>query len=178
MQKGFFPSIPDVFEDLSIAQKAFLYRYGAGFTLYLLGKIDTLYKVINNKDQEIFQDNFEKTLHMKHEKNRPWVFNFREQKLKEEVSRFLTKPGFLGKIVIIYGAGHDFSYIFGDYEFEIGKRTLFNGNLHWYSTDNAEYAKDLNKAMGFSSPLLSEDLARRFSIIFGSCEDAITNKAP
>ena len=78
-----FPTIPEYFEDLSKKQKKYLYTNGAILTLFFLEKLDRIYKTILTKDWEIFKNNID-LVNGWHgdEKNKPWVYDFREPKTK------------------------------------------------------------------------------------------------
>ena len=85
-------------------QIEFLSIHGAPMVLYYLGLIENVYKTISRKNADKVSDNIDLSLGIHHEKNKPWLFDFRHKKLKLEVNRFLRKnPQFDGQIFIVYG---------------------------------------------------------------------------
>ena len=76
----FFPEgIPTYFKDLDDHQRYTLHVNGGAATLYHLGKIKHIYKTITQEDHDYYRSKMDPTFPKGHEKNRPWVRDFREQ---------------------------------------------------------------------------------------------------
>ena len=114
--------LPRYYEHLSPAQKDFLFNLGAGFTLYLLGEIPRIHKVISYSQFQLAKANLRDiTGQIRTEGNHYWVFDFREQELQKEVINFYIRNYHPRKIIFIaYGAGHNFSDEFAGRPFQSG----------------------------------------------------------
>ena len=132
IKNGFPKGIPQAYKALNKEQKDLLAIYGASKLLLYLGKIDQIYSVITKKDRNTFEANLDFQSDFFNNENKYWVYDFREQKLKEKVTSFLSrKPDYKGKIFIAYGVAHDLSDEFENYIFERGAEPLSSTNLHW-----------------------------------------------
>ena len=121
----FHGGIPSHYDRLGEVQKEYLFQTGASMTLYFLGYIRQLHKVIDFADFQIVLDQIQKHGGVKNflkvsSSNRDYyVFGFREQKLKLQVIEFFNiNPAFQGLALIAYGAHHDFKDDFAGYFFE------------------------------------------------------------
>ena len=121
-----FPNgvIPRNYEHLNPLQKDFIFNLGASLTLYLLGKIPKIHKVISPEKFELARDQaltgasgeFQRTSQSSY-----WIDDFREEGLKEQVlNLFHNNPNPQRLILIAYGAGHDLSNEFAGYPFQSG----------------------------------------------------------
>lgn len=121
-QNFFTGGIPRYYEHLSQPQREFLFHTGASITLYLLGEIPKIYKVISPEKYALLKANLQTTAgHIQIEGNSYWVFTFRELELRQEALRvFQQNPGFGRVILIAYGSAHDFSDEFTGYPFQSG----------------------------------------------------------
>jgi len=120
----FARSIPRYYEQLSTAQKNFLFYTGASLTLYFLSKIPKVHKVISERHYLLARQNIKNPDgSLKIKNNDYWVYTFREQELKKEVLFFRQRnynPRQL--IMIAYGSAHDFSDDFSGYPFQSGHK--------------------------------------------------------
>ncbi len=122
-------NIPDKYEYLSPEQKQFIFNTGAPRTLYLLGKIDRLYKVISKGSFDLVKGQTHQGGVIQGQEY--WIFDFREQELRKEVLNFLqTNPGLQGLIFVSYGADHDFSDEFAGLSFQSGHSFCLNWQNH------------------------------------------------
>ncbi len=121
--------IPQYYEYLNQNQKSFLFNMGASFTLYFLGKIPRVYKVIERQDFERLRASLfpsGSTFAFSAEKGVDatkdyWIYDFREYKLREQISEFYRQnPGYSGVILIAYGINHDLSDEFAGFAFQAG----------------------------------------------------------
>ena len=138
--RNLFPQIPLYYEELHSEQKDFLYHTGASLTLYFLGEIPKIHKVISPANNEIVKANLGSANGLiQMEGNEFWIFDFREERLRDEVLSFFQK-NYNQRIIILiaYGGAHDFSNEFAGYPFQSGH----NFCLKWQ--DN----------LGLSQPLL------------------------
>lgn len=125
--KAFFSHGPPLYyEQLSSGQKNFLVEHGAIFTLYFLGVISQIHKVIQPHhfsmvNQRVRDANGQ----VRFEGNDYWIFDFREMALREEVNNFrLYNPH--RTCFIVYGAEHDLSDDFAGYPFQSGHDFCLN----------------------------------------------------
>ena len=121
--RALFTSFPGYYEYLSIPQKQFLFDMGASFTLYLLGELPKIYPVISKqnfdlvKSQSVRNGRFD----LQDSRAQYWIYTFREDELKKEVLNFLQRNyQARKKILIAYGAKHDFLDDFRGYFFQSG----------------------------------------------------------
>ena len=71
-------------------QRDFLYKQGAVRTLFFLGELDHIYKIISEEDHEKVIRNID-FLDKDSEQFKYWTISFREQKLKNEVDLFFKE---------------------------------------------------------------------------------------
>ena len=113
---------PGFYEHLSSAQKDFLFHTGASLTLYLLGEIQRIHKVISPGNFSIVRTRLlgpDGILRLAG--NDYWLYDVREGELKKEVLNFLQQNHNPRTLVFIaYGARHDFSNEFAGYPFQSG----------------------------------------------------------
>jgi len=113
---------PGFYEYLSPAQKDFLFHTGASLTLYLLGGISRIHKVISPGNFSIIRARLLGPGGiLRLEGNDYWLFDARELELKKEVLNFLQQnynPRIL--VLIAYGAKHNFSNEFVGNSFQSG----------------------------------------------------------
>ena len=125
----FSEGIPRNLENFSHEQKDFLYRVGAVNTLYFLGAINVIFKVISQRDIDLVEINRRGLLTqrlLKVVKGEDYfIHNFRERKLKEEVDMFLSAykerygRDYGGEVIIVYGGAHDLSQEFKNCSFQV-----------------------------------------------------------
>lgn len=113
---------PAFYEYLSPPQKDFLFHTGASFTLYLLGEISRIHKVISSSN---FSTIRARLLGpggvLRLTGNDYWLFDVREGELRREVLNFLQRNHNPRALVLIaYGAKHNFSNEFTGYPFQSG----------------------------------------------------------
>ena len=125
--------IPQYYEYLNQNQKSFLFDMGASFTLYFLGKIPKIYKVIEEKDFDqvktnLFAGGSQLALDLERGESQVrdyWVYDFRERKLRDRIAElYRQNPGYNGIVLIAYGANHDFSDDFAGWPFQSGQFCL------------------------------------------------------
>lgn len=129
----FINGIPRYYEHLSSEQKNLLFNIGATFTLYLLGEIPRIHKVISPEQFLLVKNallNPNNTLEL--QGNDYWVYDFREGELKKEVLNFLqnNRNSQRMTLLIAYGANHDLSDEFSGFSFQAGH----NFCLKWEDT--------------------------------------------
>ena len=125
--KSLFPHGPPLeYEHLSSNQKHFIVEHGATFTLYFLGTIPQIHKVITSQHFTLVNQNIrDANDQIRFEGNDYWIFDFRERALREEVHNFrLYNPQRF--CFIAYGADHDFSDDFAGYPFQSGHEFCLN----------------------------------------------------
>ena len=111
-------------------QKQFLFETGASMTLYYLGHIRHIHKVIEPGEYDTVMNQLQSggaepligaDLSGNSQARNYWVFDYREEKLKMQVDSFFQEnPGFPGIALIAYGASHNFEDDFQGYLFEKG----------------------------------------------------------
>ena len=125
-----FPNgvVPRYYEHLSPPQKDFLFNLGGPFTLYLLGRIPRLHKVISPESFLLVTSRvYTPTGQIRLEGNEDIVYGFRENELKKEVLQlFHSNYNPQRLIFIAYGVHHDFSDEFRGYPFQSGKAFCLN----------------------------------------------------
>ena len=139
LAKHLFPTIPLYYEHLTEPQKQYIYDTGGVLTLFFLNQIHKIYKTITRadfdvawqsliKESERLNSTFNDILSTPKGQNRTidyWVFEYREQKLFQEVSKFYQKnPNYKGLVLIAYGINHDFSDDFLGYSFSTGNHCV------------------------------------------------------
>lgn len=113
-----FPKIPQYYEHLNDLQKKFLFENSAPWLLYFLQFLPQVHKSISAQDWQIVLNNVLKGGQIDLN-NRYYVHDFREAKLTLEVFKFIQKAGSLNyRVLIAYGAEHDFSNNFQNHSFE------------------------------------------------------------
>ena len=125
-----FPNavIPRYYEHLSQPQKDFIFNIGASFTLYLLGRIPRIHKVISPESFLLVKSRiYDPSGQIRFEGNESYIYGFREDELKKEVLRLLHSNYNLQRLILIaYGASHDFSDDFRGYPFQSGNPFCLN----------------------------------------------------
>ena len=115
--------IPTHYEYLTQAQKRYIFDIGSSLTLFFLGLLPKIHKVISSGDWDAVKSNLidpsTGRINSGLPNNRYWTFDFREQKLKEEVLK-LYRQAPAGLILIAYGSAHNFSDDFQGYPFQSG----------------------------------------------------------
>lgn len=126
-QSYFSHGVPNYYEHLSALQKDFIFNMGASLTLFLLGKLQKVYKVIS---QEHFFSIRNRLLdpsgRLNLQGNDHIVYSEREMALKTEVLNFWRNPAQGTIYLIAYGASHDFSDDFSGYPFQSGHNFCLN----------------------------------------------------
>ncbi len=116
--------IPMYYEHLSQEQKAYLFQFGASYTLFFLELIPEVHKVISTQDFNLVKANVRDPttgqINDEDPNNAYWILHFREQKLREEVLKLYLNTSSNNLILIAYGANHNFSDDFLGYPFEAG----------------------------------------------------------
>ena len=133
-QTLFHADIPSHYEHLTEQQKEYLFQTGAPLTLYFLGYIPQLHKVIDYEDLAVVEDfiqrrggagRFFQTSGGGDADRKYFIYDFREKRLFQQVTEFFNiNPGFSGMALISYGANHDFKDDFSGYFFEAGESCL------------------------------------------------------
>ena len=135
-QTLFHANIPSHYEHLTEQQKEYLFQTGAALTVYFLGYVPQLHKVIEYEDLTTVTDFIKNSgggeRFFKASGNggnnadrKYYIYDFREEKLFQQVTEFFNiNPGFSGMALISYGANHDFSDDFSGYFFEAGTSCL------------------------------------------------------
>lgn len=117
--------IPDYYESLNVPQKEYLFSFGASFLLYFLGQVPTLHKVIEEQEWDLAKRNIFDSFGQEKPNVDHWIFTFREQKLKNQVSAFFKiNPAYKGIAFISYGKAHNFSDDFRGFAFADGHSCL------------------------------------------------------
>ena len=125
----FHGGIPSHYESLGEIQKEYLFQTGGAMTLYFLGYIRQLHKVIDFADFQVVLNLIQRygglnnliRVSSNSVNGRYYVFDYREQKLKLQVEEFFNiNPTFQGLAIVSYGAHHDFKDDFSGYLFEEG----------------------------------------------------------
>ena len=113
---------PGFYENLSTQQKDFLFHTGASLTLYLLGEIPKIHKVISPASFSIVKaELLGPNGILRLEGNDHVLFDKRELELRKEVLGFLQRNNNPRTLILIaYGAKHDFSNEFSRYPFQSG----------------------------------------------------------
>ena len=107
---GIPPANPFIKEPLNKEQAEFLFRNGGANTLFFLGNIDQIRKVI---DKDLFN------LYAKISKEDTFVFKKREDSLRSEVLKYIENNDVKNlNILIVYGSGHDIVKLFPEYNVE------------------------------------------------------------
>ena len=125
----FHSGIPQYYEHLDETQKEYLFQTGGSMTLYFLGYIRQLHKVIDLNDFQIVLDHINQSggirkMTFSNQKDY-YIFDFRQEKLKLQVVEFFNlNPSFRGISLIAYGASHDLRDDFSGYLFEDGRHCL------------------------------------------------------
>ena len=127
-QALFGNGFPAYYEHLTVQQKAFLWDVGASLTLYLLGELPRLYKVISTENMEWVKTQLNNDFSQASiTQNNHLTFEFREQELQKEVNQFYrTHYNYTGIVFIAYGSSHDFSNEFYGYPFQSGHSFCLN----------------------------------------------------
>ena len=114
--------IPGYYEHLTPPQKQFLFDMGASFTLYLIGEIPRIHKVISYNQFQVAKNNLRDiTGQMRVAGNSYWIFDFREEELRKEVLSFYRQYYHPRKIFFIaYGTAHSFVEEFAGLPFQSG----------------------------------------------------------
>lgn len=117
---------PVYYEHLTSEQKNFLVEQGATFTLYFLGVIPQVHKVISSQHFTLVNHNIrDASGQVRFQGNEYWIFDFRETALREEINNFRRyNPQRL--CFITYGAEHDFSDDFAGHPFQSGHDFCLN----------------------------------------------------
>ena len=115
--QAFSSGWPLYYENLSPRQQDILFNIGAGMTLYLTGQVPKLYKVINesgyNQVRDRMRGAMNPSLLLASTGRDPWIFDFREEALGQEVRALRAQnPAPYSLFLIAYGADHDFSTVF------------------------------------------------------------------
>ena len=121
----FHAGIPPYYDQLGAWQKEFLFQTGAPLTLYFLGHIRQVHKVIEPEDFQFVLGYIKQQGGVERVLSKPqkdyYIFTFREEKLKLQVIGFFNiNPSFQGISLIAYGARHDFTDDFTGFPFEDG----------------------------------------------------------
>lgn len=124
----FSSGFPKYYEHLSKLQKDFLFNTGASLTLYFLGEIPKIYKVISPESFDLVKRNVQNLYgQVELEGNDYWVFDFREEELRKEVVNFLQKNNSSKNIILIaYGATHNIADEFANWPFQSGHNFCLN----------------------------------------------------
>lgn len=135
LAQSIFKSVPLYYEHLTQPQKQYLYDTGGSLTLFFMGYVDQIYKVISRENFSIainnlnrlsssYRGGFKELVGLPRGANPQrdhWLFNYRENELKKEVLNFYQKkPNYQGVVLIAYGANHDFSDDFAGFPFSRG----------------------------------------------------------
>lgn len=141
-QNLFHTGVPQYYELLGELQKDYLFNTGGPLTLYFLGYIPRLHKVIDYRDLRIVMDQITskggvaKFFKASSNQRDYYVYDFREEKLFFQVTEFFNlNPSFRGLTLISYGALHDLKDDFQGYLFEEGSSCL-----DWDSTSLPLYS--------------------------------------
>lgn len=129
----FHGGIPLYYNHLGKLQKEYLFQTGASMTLYYLGHILQIHKVIEYEEYQVVIDQInqmggvEQFLRSNSPNSKYYIFDYREEKLRLQVEGFFAQnPGFQGLVLIAYGAQHEFQDDFAGryFEFEKGSACL------------------------------------------------------
>ena len=116
----FRSGLPRYYELLNSYQKNFFFNIGASFTLYLLGEIPKIHKVISPNRFLLAKEALSDSSGQLNLQGDPyWIYTFREEELKKEVLKFYNPQKIL---FIAYGASHDFLKQFKNYPFQSGHK--------------------------------------------------------
>lgn len=157
----FHTGIPQYYEHLGELQKDYLFNTGAPLTLYFLGYIPQLHKVIDHKDLQIVMDQIENKggvenfFKVRANQRDYYVYDFREQKLFFQVTEFFNvNPSFNGLALVSFGALHKLQDDFEGYLFEKSKSCLnWDGeSLPLYSAFPLPYLMPYNPEEGSDTP--------------------------
>ena len=116
---------PNYYEYLSPQQKDYLFNMGASFTLYFLGEIPQIHKVISREKFKLAEANLRDSSG-RIRKNNYWIYNFRELELRNEVLNFRRNHGSQGIIFIAYGASHNLYDEFAGFPFQSSHNFCLN----------------------------------------------------
>ena len=116
-----FHRIPPYYENLTKTQKNFLFNMGASFTLYFLGEVPKLYKVITPEGYKIIKAHLTPGNVFQPVGKNHVIFGQREWFLKNEVLDFYNR-NYSSKMLIFiaYGANHNFYDEFSGLPFQSG----------------------------------------------------------
>ena len=127
----FHAGIPQYYEQLAPRQMEYLFNIGAAITLYFLGYIPQLHKVIAHEDLQIVMDDIDRrggvgnVFRVSSSEQDYYIYTFREEKLFFQVTQFFNiNPSFSGLALISYGASHKLQDEFNGYPFEEGRSCL------------------------------------------------------
>ena len=130
-QSLFHAGIPQYYDQLGELQKKYLLDTGGPLTLYFLGYIPQLHKVIDYGDLRIVMNHIKSQggagqfFRVSSNQRDYYVYDFREEKLFYQVTTFFEiNPSFNGLALISYGALHDMKDDFNGYPFEEGTSCL------------------------------------------------------
>ena len=140
--RNLFPNqnLPAVYEYLNEAQKDFLFDHGAGPTLYYLGIIPKIHKVISSDKLDLINQKIrDESGNIEfNEKTKWYIFGEREDQLKIEVETWrLSNSNPRALVFIAFGANHNLSQEFEAYRFQNSKtagcldgwRNQFDNNI-------------------------------------------------
>ena len=132
-QNLFHADIPMYYDRMGEIQKEYIFQTGGSMTLYFLGHIRQLHKVIDLDEFQIILRQIEKYGGVEKflrsvstdSNSRYYIYGFREERLKFQVETFFNiNPSFHGISLVAYGADHDFRDDFTGYYFEEGRHCL------------------------------------------------------
>lgn len=136
VQYSFGRGIPTYYEDLTPMQKEFLFNMGASLTLYLLGFIPRVYKVITPGHFELIRNKLlGPSGQLNLQGNDHIVYDERELALRTEVLNFWQRNHASGTILFIaYGANHGFSDEFSGFPFQSGHNFCLDWDRQLYQS--------------------------------------------
>ena len=139
LARHLFPTVPLYYEHLTEPQKQYIYDIGGVLTLFYLDQIPKIYKTIVSTDFEVVLANLkQEAKRLNHDffsflslpKGQSptrdyWLFDYREQKLFQEIAKFYQKnPNYKGLVLIAYGLAHDLSDDFAGFSFSTGTHCI------------------------------------------------------
>jgi len=138
-----FPVFPAFYEQMNLLQKQFLYDLGASKILYLLGELPRLYAVITPSEINLVRGQLGNNFNPENLRaNRYWIYDFREQVLRNRILDFRNQnPSWNGLVFIPYGASHDFLDDFAGLPFQSGSFCL-----KWNNTIRVTNSSSFSKA--------------------------------
>lgn len=118
---------PQYYEYMNPLQKEFIFQMGASLTLYFLREIPKVHKTISLEQYKIVQANLKDPVTglLNLEGKEYWIFNVREESLRQEVTRFWS-ANTNSLILIAYGEGHNLQPLFTGWPFQSGHGFCLN----------------------------------------------------